>query len=136
MTENSQHGTTKKVLVTELTTSKAEGRLLDGGDHKDTYNHKLLQEIAKKQQEVEAAKKLQKIKDAKKWIGIEKMKQTKLKKKQEAEAKAKAVATASAPDKWLADSAAVGPSAVGGPAVSASASSSTDAGSGLLVAGI
>ena len=115
---------------------ETEGGLLDGGDHKDTYNHKLLQEIAKKEQEVEAEKKLQKIKDTKKWIGIEKMKQTKLKKKQEAEAKAKAVATASAPDKWLADSAAVGSSAVGGPAVSASASSSTDAGSGLLVAGI
>ena len=100
------------------------------------HNHKLLQEITKNEQQLEAEKALQKIKDTKKWIGIEKMKQTKLKKKQEAEAKAKAVATASAPDKWLADSAAVGSSAVGGPAVSASASSSTDAGSGLLVAGI
>ena len=58
MTENSQHGTTKKVLVTELTTLETEGGLLDGGDHKDTYNHKLLQEIAKKEQEVEAEKKL------------------------------------------------------------------------------
>ena len=114
---------------------ETEGGLLDGGDHKDTYNHKLLQEIAKKEQEVEAEKKLQKIKDTKKWIGIEKMKQTKLKKKQEAEAKAKAVATASAPDKWLADSAAVGSSVDAGAAVSTSASSSPDAGSGLSVAG-
>ena len=43
-------------------------------------NHKLLQEIAKKEQQLEAEKKLQKIKDTKKWIGIAKMKQTKLKK--------------------------------------------------------
>ena len=43
-------------------------------------NHKLLQDIAKKEQQLEAEKKLQKIKDTKKWIGIEKIKQTKLKK--------------------------------------------------------
>ena len=71
----------KKVLVTELTTLKTDGGLLDGGDHKDTYNHKLLQEMAKKEQQLEAEKKLQKIKDTKKWKGMEKMKQTKRTKK-------------------------------------------------------
>ena len=60
---------------------KTDGGLLDGGDHKDTYNHKLLQEMAKKEQQLEAEKKLQKIKDTKKWKGMEKMKQTKRTKK-------------------------------------------------------
>ena len=72
-------------------------------------NHKLLQEIAKQEQQLEAEKKLQKIKDTKKWIGFEKMKQPKLKQKQEAEAKTKAAATASVTEKWVGSSADVGP---------------------------
>ena len=114
---------------------KTDGGLLDGGDHKDTYNHNLLQELANKEQAEEAKKEVQKIKDTKKWIGIEKMKETKLEKKKEAEAKAAATASSSAEKDQ--DAAAAGSSAadVGPGGSTAAASSSAEVGPVAPVAG-
>jgi hypothetical protein len=86
-----ESGTEKKAIVAELMKLKDDGGLLDGGDHQETYNCKLLQKITKKAVKKEDAKKEEMIKEAKKFLGIQKMKATKLKKKkekEEAEAKA------------------------------------------------
>jgi hypothetical protein len=97
--QKTESGTEKKAIVAELMKLKDDGGLLDGGDHQETYNYKLLQKVTKKEFKKEAAKKQKLITAAKKFLGIEKMKATKLKKKkekEEAEAKAGSAASSSA----------------------------------------
>ena len=79
--QKTESGAEKAALVKELTSLKSDGGVLDGGDHKDTYNCKLLQKITKKEQKKEDAKLAEKIKATKKWLGIQKMIATKENKK-------------------------------------------------------
>ena len=83
--QKTESGTEKKAIVAELMKLKDDGGLLDGGDHQETYNCKLLQKITKKEVQKEEEKKQNMIKEAKKFLGIQKMKATKLKKKKEKE---------------------------------------------------
>ena len=97
--QKTESGTEKKAIVAELMKLKDDGGQLDGGDHPETYNGKLLQKVTKKAVKKEEAKKKLKIKEAKKFLSIEKMKATKLKKKknkEELEAAAAAAAAAEA----------------------------------------
>ena len=63
----------KKSLVKHLTNLKEDGGMLDGGKNKETYNHKLLQKVAKKAQKKEEAKKAEGIKKLKKMAAVQKM---------------------------------------------------------------
>ena len=93
--QKTESGTEKAALVKELTSLKSDGGILDGGDHKDTYNCKLLQKIIKKEQKKEKKKKAQLANDTNKWLGIQKMIATKKKKKAEAAVEASAAASSS-----------------------------------------
>ena len=93
--QKTESGAEKAALVKELTSLTSDGGVLDGGDHKDSYNCKLLQKITKKEQKKEDAKKAEKVKDTKKWLGIQKMIATKKKKKTEAAMEASAAASSS-----------------------------------------
>ena len=94
--QKTESGTEKKAIVKELTTLKTDGGILEGGDQEDTYSHKMLQKVKKKQQKKEdkAAKEI--AQTTKKWLGIQKMKETKAAKKKQKEteqAMAKAAAS-------------------------------------------
>ena len=86
-------------MVQALTSLKSEGGVLEGGEHKDTYDHNLLKKVKKKAQKKEAKKKAKLMKDTKKWLSVQKMIATKKKKKadQAAAEAAEAAAAAAAP---------------------------------------
>ena len=113
-------GTEKKAIVAELMKLKDDGGLLDGGDHQETYNCKLLQKITKKEVQKEEEKKQKMIKEAKKFLGIQKMKATKLEKKKKEKEELEAAAAAAGGG--------------GGAAAAPSASSSTEASIAVAVA--
>lgn len=79
----------KKDMIQQLTTLKDEGGELKGGANKDTYNHKMKQEVKKRLEKKEAKAKAEEAKKTKKKFASLKMIATKLKNKKAKEEAAK-----------------------------------------------